>query len=291
MPGAVIGNPTPAWLKPENASVLDPLYMRFVRAMASAVGADDPQSQVLGLQNPMSTVAIGLVQPERTSQLLRRLASYGAPEEFTQALTYMAERYPRLMSHVANVEPRAALNTDEKLAAYAAGEGTATMGRAQALGASTKAKQYYNAGVEHPGGRVAQIAVDSRTVKTSGDHVRVLAHEADHVAQNLRQTDRAWRTYDAPTFNEEYSKLHTMAGYERNPYERAAREVGYKHGSESAVIRQARKYLDSGLNPEQATEKLLKLIRLTLELNDATDPKQVRRLVNVAQTMSKRAQE
>lgn len=53
MPGAVIRNPTPDWLKPENASVLDSPVTKAIRTLAHLIGADDPQSQVLGLMTPL----------------------------------------------------------------------------------------------------------------------------------------------------------------------------------------------------------------------------------------------
>ncbi len=53
MPGPIIRNPTPAWMKPENASVLDPTVVKIARTLASLIGANDPQSQVLGLMAPM----------------------------------------------------------------------------------------------------------------------------------------------------------------------------------------------------------------------------------------------
>lgn len=53
MSGPAIKNPTPPWLLPENASVFDPAWMRVARRLAPWIGADDPQSQVLALANPM----------------------------------------------------------------------------------------------------------------------------------------------------------------------------------------------------------------------------------------------
>lgn len=50
-----IQDPTPAWLKPENASVLDSPLTKALRILAGLIGADDPQSQVLGLMNPLES--------------------------------------------------------------------------------------------------------------------------------------------------------------------------------------------------------------------------------------------
>ncbi len=50
---AAIRNPTPEWLKAENASVFDPAWKRIARAAGHLIGADDPQAQVLGLMAPL----------------------------------------------------------------------------------------------------------------------------------------------------------------------------------------------------------------------------------------------
>ena len=79
MPGPIIKDPTPPWLKPQNASVLDPAWKKLIRAIVQAdpaqplrdklpagVGglipnlnlasmAADPQSQVLALMGPTGT--------------------------------------------------------------------------------------------------------------------------------------------------------------------------------------------------------------------------------------------
>lgn len=52
-----IQDPTPAWLKPENASVLDSPVTKALRILAGLIGADDPQSQVLGLMAPLEVPA------------------------------------------------------------------------------------------------------------------------------------------------------------------------------------------------------------------------------------------
>lgn len=52
---AAIKDPTPAWMKAKNASVLDPTMLKVARALAHFVGLDDPQSQVLAMMAPMYT--------------------------------------------------------------------------------------------------------------------------------------------------------------------------------------------------------------------------------------------
>lgn len=71
MPGAVIGNPTPNWLKPENASVFDPWYVRLARMAGHVIGADDPQSQILALMNPTQV-------PKGTLGTLGKLGQMGS---------------------------------------------------------------------------------------------------------------------------------------------------------------------------------------------------------------------
>ena len=46
-------DPTPAWLKPSGASVLDSPVTKALRTIASLLGANDPQSQALALMMPM----------------------------------------------------------------------------------------------------------------------------------------------------------------------------------------------------------------------------------------------
>lgn len=50
---ATMANPTPDWLKPENASVLDSPTVKVIRTLARLIGADDPQSQVMGMMAPV----------------------------------------------------------------------------------------------------------------------------------------------------------------------------------------------------------------------------------------------
>ena len=47
MPGAIIRNPTPDWLKPENASVFDSYWKQIARKVGHLIGADDPAAQVM----------------------------------------------------------------------------------------------------------------------------------------------------------------------------------------------------------------------------------------------------
>lgn len=93
MPGAVIRNPTPDWLKPENASVLDSPVTKAIRTLAHLIGADDPQSQVLGLMTPL--VPDGQAMASKPVQkALKTLADlgekvgirayHGSPHDFDQ---------------------------------------------------------------------------------------------------------------------------------------------------------------------------------------------------------------
>lgn len=51
--GPVIRNPTPSWLRPENASVFDSGVEKALRMLARLIGADDPTGQVMGIAAPV----------------------------------------------------------------------------------------------------------------------------------------------------------------------------------------------------------------------------------------------
>jgi hypothetical protein len=70
----VIPDPTPAWLKPENASVFDSYWTRIARMLAQAAGADDPTSQAVGLMAPIKPIAGPLAKG------LTSLKAVGVPE-------------------------------------------------------------------------------------------------------------------------------------------------------------------------------------------------------------------
>lgn len=76
MPGAVIRNPTPDWLKPENASVLDSPVTKALRTLAHLIGADDPQSQVLGLMTPLAPEGQAMAS-KPVQKALKTLADLG----------------------------------------------------------------------------------------------------------------------------------------------------------------------------------------------------------------------
>lgn len=80
MGGPVIRDPTPAWLKPENASVFDSYWTRIARLLGRAIGADDPASQVLALATPTD------VPGGRTlSDFAKGIKAYhGSPHDFEQ---------------------------------------------------------------------------------------------------------------------------------------------------------------------------------------------------------------
>lgn len=93
MPGAVIGNPIPDWLKPENASVLDSPVTKAIRTLAHLIGADDPQSQVLGLMTPLAPEGQAMAS-KPVQKALKTLADlgervgikayHGSPHDFDQ---------------------------------------------------------------------------------------------------------------------------------------------------------------------------------------------------------------
>lgn len=116
-----------------------------------------------------------------------------------------------------------------------------------------------------------------------------MAHEATHAAQDLRQTDRAWRNLD-PTFQEDYAATNMRAGYQKNPYEVAARTVGEKQAKEAVFLRQIRSALENGMTPEQVKNHMFDNYGHALYLGDVNGDG-VKRLIRVAQTMMQRAKE
>ena len=59
MPGPIIPDPTPDWLKPENASVFDSSLERTVKFLATLIGADDPQSQAFAITGAPKVGRVG----------------------------------------------------------------------------------------------------------------------------------------------------------------------------------------------------------------------------------------
>ena len=87
----VIRDPTPSWLKKENASVFDSPTIQAIRWLAGMIGADDPQSQVLGLMNPTEVGPAGGL-----AGAMQRLAAkgkkpitayHGSPHDFDKFST------------------------------------------------------------------------------------------------------------------------------------------------------------------------------------------------------------
>jgi hypothetical protein len=85
MPGPIVANPIPDWLKPENASVTDSALTKAMRMIGHLIGADNPTSQVLGLMMsdvPSSGEAGGL--SKAVAGLKDRVikAYHGSPHDF-----------------------------------------------------------------------------------------------------------------------------------------------------------------------------------------------------------------
>lgn len=84
-----IADPTPAWLKPENASVLDSPWTRTLRFLGHVIGADDPQAQAFGLMTSeipakgnLAQLAVNASGESAASQeAMNRLASMKAKGE------------------------------------------------------------------------------------------------------------------------------------------------------------------------------------------------------------------
>src|SRR5688572_28410905 len=86
MSGPVIRNPTPAWMRPENASVLDSPIEKAIKMLAGLIGADDPSGQVMGIAAPVEVP--GAVSPlsravEAIANKLKPIRAYhGSPHDF-----------------------------------------------------------------------------------------------------------------------------------------------------------------------------------------------------------------
>src|SRR4029453_2036207 len=80
MGGPAIRDPTPAWLKPENASVFDSYWTRIARLLGGVIGAGDPASQVLALATPTEVPG-----GRKLSDLAKGIKAYhGSPHDFEQ---------------------------------------------------------------------------------------------------------------------------------------------------------------------------------------------------------------
>lgn len=66
--GPVIKNPTPSWLRPENASVFDSSVVKAIKMLAGLIGADDPESQAIGIAAPLEV-------PGATSPIAKAIES------------------------------------------------------------------------------------------------------------------------------------------------------------------------------------------------------------------------
>ncbi len=81
---ASIGNPIPAWLRPENASVLDSTSTKVLRNLATLLGVNDPQSQVLGLMAPLAAPEKEAANNLATLGKAAIKAYHGSPHDFEQ---------------------------------------------------------------------------------------------------------------------------------------------------------------------------------------------------------------
>ncbi len=90
MPGPLIADPTPDWLKPENASVTDSALTKAMRMMAHVIGADNPSAQVFNWMTtelPGGEVQGGIAKAMeglkgRVQNAIK--AYHGSPHDFEQ---------------------------------------------------------------------------------------------------------------------------------------------------------------------------------------------------------------
>lgn len=82
-----IKDPTPAWLKPENASVTDSFWTKLGRRLGTLIGADDPQSQVMGVMGTEARVGSEAIKntAKRIAAPIR--AYHGSPHDFDKFST------------------------------------------------------------------------------------------------------------------------------------------------------------------------------------------------------------
>jgi hypothetical protein len=215
MPGPVMRDMTPDWMKPENASVLDSPVIRAARILAGVLGANDPNAQAMGAANPMAMTLAPRVPAE---QLLERFAPIDkASPAIRRAVEHLIQRFPRVMSHVSDINP-SPLNAGSDIATA----DTVKMGR-MATNLIAQMPRFaadapYGQGMRAP---VAMIQYDPQAV--AGRELETLAHELTHVGQTVRQTDLARRIPTEPTFDDIYTRMTKAQGYRNNPMEVAAR--------------------------------------------------------------------
>lgn len=87
-----IGDPTPSWLKAENASVTDSALTKALRMIGHAIGADNPTAQVFGLMMtdlPGGSPTGGLAKAvEKLVERAKGITAYhGSPHDFEKFST------------------------------------------------------------------------------------------------------------------------------------------------------------------------------------------------------------
>lgn len=88
MPGPVMRDPTPEWLKPSSASVTDSALTKALRMIGSIIGADSPTAQVMGLMTtgvPSAGAEGGVVGAVKRLIGKEPITAYhGSPHDFDQ---------------------------------------------------------------------------------------------------------------------------------------------------------------------------------------------------------------
>lgn len=282
MPGPIIRDTTPEWLKPQNASVLDSPLVKAVRALATITGMNDPQQAVFSAMAP--TPMIGLVPRLPVANIVENFTGVEKPAALNAAIRHMAERFPRVMSHIRNLKA-APLNDADRLARWAEHGESVVKGTMQPVGLSELADQP-GAISEKFGRRIAEVTVDPdrRVAQFEPDFVKTLAHEATHVGQNLRQTDRALRDQQQDIFSNVYARVKAQTGYAAHPMEQRAFAVGDKKAQDYGAINVARKMLMGGSTDQEITERLQQVIIGATE-------KSIQKSIRIAKTMAARAAE
>jgi hypothetical protein len=195
----------PEWANPQDESVMSPLWKTLVRKAVGVMGIDDPNS-VMGTAAPMETPMISIYADKAAReaatnafyQKIKEFAKANAVPNIQKAGKWLVDNYPRVAAHM-TVSPELIDQVHPYTPVAQAVMSTESPVR------SPMALKYSKAGV------------DASRAK-SYDAVNTMAHEATHAAQALGNKD----------FNPLYSAANEAVGYMDNPYEKTARDAGYR---------------------------------------------------------------
>lgn len=152
------------------------------------LGANDPQSQILGTMNPMEAPLVSLYKDRAarelaTQEFLNTAKSHVQPIQ--DAANWLAQRYPRVAAHM-RINPEI-----------------------------TNAKNLAAVNMPPPSGMSEPLVLSysEKGIARPASNIRAtMAHEATHVAQALGNKDMQVM----------YNLANNLVGYQANPFERMA---------------------------------------------------------------------